>query len=958
MSAFLIEFNQNRKGIFTMSKKKKLKFFIDWKTGKKFVLVGGILLAIAGSSFISNQGNHVDAATGGQDTVVWEPGKALAHLKLTDGSTTSVSHLTRKSDGLTVYCIGLGVPLTNSSTSAQEDAMNEIWTKLSSENQAIINNISYLAHKQGSASNMDLYLGALLAEWKILHEGGAGKNDVSSIESFGDGNPNGSIEKVNKYRDDLISQAKKLVQKPSFTGTTIPLIMGVPKNISDTNGVLSNFPIIKNNTKGLSATVNGNNLKLQASFSTPLGTINNAIQMMNKSQETDYQPYVYSTDGDSSGGSSQSIFVGTDPSRLTMAMNVNVIGLGETTLLKHDADTNSTDTQGEAQLTGSVWGLYKAGTNTLVKYSDGQDGYPVTVTNGEKVDDKQVQLKLTDLNKGVGVKNLINNADYEWGEVKAPEGYELSTKRYKVHFDDKDKFDDKTSNYIDDVTALDRVLQFHFCFIKAQDVNGSYTGLNGRVFRLTPQGNTKGEPIEVTSGQSEDASGFINNGQVNFPKINFGDYLLEELPQDNDKLQLINPISVMTNTNKDKDGNITGYTVEFKDTVTQQVITTLDVPIAKTTDNNTMFKVNLGTLVDKPVTPVVPTIKTQAHSKDGDKIIQINEVSEKTPIYDIADFTNVLKGDQILSYVHRVVTDKDGKVTSDKLLQTLKYVADDETVKTQQHRFDTTVDTTKDFDIPDDSKVTYVFTENDFDASANPETDEPKAKHDDLKDQDQTLTVDKVTPSIDVEKANAKVPDAGNGNHTDKDNNVGVNDHDTEDTYFEVKPNAETKIFFRGTNNGTEPLTHIKVVDKTTNGSVNIKGMTFTYNDKKLSVNKDGEFELDGKLLVLQPKESVIGSGTIDALPEGELHGDKVTIDGIGVYSKKHVSDDDKWYGKVDEKPKSIVEKVAGSLPTTGEGKAALGISIFGVALLGLAAYLKRQWIVTTYRRVIGKIRK
>lgn len=941
-----------------MSKKKKLKFFIDWKTGKKFVLVGGILLAIAGSSFISNQGNHVDAATGGQDTVVWEPGKALAHLKLTDGSTTSVSHLTRKSDGLTVYCIGLGVPLTNSSTSAQEDAMNEIWTKLSSENQAIINNISYLAHKQGSASNMDLYLGAQLAESKILHEGGAGKNDVSSIESFGDGNPNGSIEKVNKYRDDLISQAKKLVQKPSFTGTTIPLIMGVPKNISDTNGVLSNFPIIKNNTKGLSATVNGNNLKLQASFSTPLGTINNAIQMMNKSQETDYQPFVYYTDGDSSGGSSQSIFVGTDPSRLTMAMNVNVIGLGETTLLKHDADTNSTDTQGEAQLTGSVWGLYKAGTNTLVKYSDGQDGYPVTVTNGEKVDDKQVQLKLTDLNKGVGVKNLINNADYEWGEVKAPEGYELSTKRYKVHFDDKDKFDDKTSNYIDDVTALDRVLQFHFCFIKAQDVNGSYTGLNGRVFRLTPQGNTKGEPIEVTSGQSEDASGFINNGQVNFPKINFGDYLLEELPQDNDKLQLINPISVMTNTNKDKDGNITGYTVEFKDTVTQQVITTLDVPIAKTTDNNTMFKVNLGTLVDKPVTPVVPTIKTQAHSKDGDKIIQINEVSEKTPIYDIADFTNVLKGDQILSYVHRVVTDKDGKVTSDKLLQTLKYVADDETVKTQQHRFDTTVDTTKDFDIPDDSKVTYVFTENDFDASANPETDEPKAKHDDLKDQDQTLTVDKVTPSIDVEKANAKVPDAGNGNHTDKDNNVGVNDHDTEDTYFEVKPNAETKIFFRGTNNGTEPLTHIKVVDKTTNGSVNIKGMTFTYNDKKLSVNKDGEFELDGKLLVLQPKESVIGSGTIDALPEGELHGDKVTIDGIGVYSKKHVSDDDKWYGKVDEKPKSIVEKVAGSLPTTGEGKAALGISIFGVALLGLAAYLKRQWIVTTYRRVIGKIRK
>lgn len=737
MSAFLIEFNQNRKEIFTMSKKKKLKFFIDWKTGKKFVLVGGILLAFAGSSFISNQGNHVDAATGGQDTVVWEPGKALAHLKLTDGSTTTVSHLTRKSDGLTVYCIGLGVPLANSSTSAQEDAMNEIWTKLSSENQAIINNISYLAHQQGSASNMDLYLGAQLAEWKVLHEGGAGKNDVSSIESFGDGNPNGSIEKVNKYRDDLISQAKKLVQKPSFSGTTVPLIMGVSKNISDSFGVLRNFPIIRNNTKGLTATVNGNNLKLQASFSTPLGTINNAIQMMNKSQETDYQPFVYSTDGDSSGGSSQSIFVGTDPSRLTMAMNVNVIGLGETTLLKHDADTNSTDTQGEAQLTGSVWGLYKAGSNTLVKYSDGQDGYPVTVKNGEKVDDKQVQLKLTDLNKGVGVKNLINNADYEWGEVKAPEGYELSTKRYKVHFDDKDKFDDKTSNYIDDVTALDRVLQFNFGFIKAQDVNGSYTGLNGRVFRLTPQGNTKGEPIEVTSGQSEDASGFINNGQVNFPNIKFGDYLLEELPQDNDKLQLINPISVTTNTNKDKDGNITGYTVEFKDTVTQQVITTLDVPITKTTDNNTMFKVNLGTLVDKPVTPVVATIKTKAHDKNNKQTLAEKEISKDTVMYDDVELTNAKAGQEQTSTLHRRVKDDSGKVKDDKVVATAKATFDDKVEKSQENTVETKVDTTKDTKLPDTESAEYVWTQE------IKQDGKVIAKHDDLDNQDETIYVPK-----------------------------------------------------------------------------------------------------------------------------------------------------------------------------------------------------------------------
>ncbi|KSU19408.1 cell wall surface anchor family protein [Lactococcus lactis subsp. lactis] len=824
--------------------------------------------------------------------------------------------------------------MESNTTQAQESKKNELFNKLTSEQKAVLNNVTYLGRKEGG---LEGYAEAQHATYLLLDEAGVSENQskdviVKSNTLLQD------AQKIKTGADKLIAQAKKLRKLPSFSGTTVELIQGVEKFVEDKNDVLSNFPYSKNNVSGLAEKVVGNRLSLKANISTPLGTYANALQFQNIDNGlsiNDLPYFVYSTDGDNTGKQSQSVIATRDPSRALAGLNVNIVGLGETTLLKQDADNKNTDTQGNAWLTGSVWGLYKAGTDTLVKYSDGQNGYPVTLTNGEKVDDKEVQLKLTDVAKGVGVKNLINNADYEWGELQAPEGYELSTKRYKVHFDASDKFNDKTSNYIDNVTATDRVLRFNFGYIKAQDVNGSLTGLNGRTFRLTPQGETKGDPVEVTSTQSEDASGFTNNGQVNFSNIVFGNYLLEELPQDNDKLQLINPIAVTTTTSKDKDGKITGYTVEFKDTVTKQVITTLNVPMSKITDNNTMFKVNLGTLVDKPVTPVVPTIKTQAHSKDGDKIIQINEVSEKTEMFDIADFTNVVKGDQILSYLHRVVTDKFGKVTEDKIVQTLKHVADDETVKTQQHRFDTTQDTTKDFDLPDGSKVTYVFTEKDFDGEANPETDEPKAKHDDLKDQDQTLTVEKVTPSIDIEKANAKVPDAGNGNHTDKDNNIGVNDHDTEDTYFEVKAGDKTEIFFRGTNNGTEPLTHIKVVDKTTNGSVNIKGMSFTFNKKKLTVNKDGEFELDGKLLVLQPKESIIGSGTLDALPNGELHGDKVTIDGIGVYSKKHVSDDDKWYGKVE----TPIQKVANIyLPKAGDAKSmmtALGAWLITLALVG-----------------------
>lgn len=925
-----------------MGKTKKTKSLFGLKKHKRLFLFGAILLTVVGLGFVSVHNRTEAVASSPQSTypdppkdthVNYKDNASLLHLILEDGSTESLTYL-YLDDNTPVFCVGLGIPLASESVTAQADATNQLFAKLTSEQKAIVNNVAFQARQKG---NMEGYAQGRLGIYYLMDQYGVAKHKPVELKAV-EGSELQDMQKIKDGANAMIKEAQKMRQLPSFSGTTVEVVQGVTKTVKDSNEVLSRFPYLKVFTDGLTAKVDGNNLNLKAGITSKLGSTNNAVQLKNLDNgiPDNYIPwFIFSTGGDSTGNSSQSVLATQDPSQAKATLNVNIVGLGETTLLKQDADNKNTDTQGNAWLTGSVWGLYKAGTDTLVKYSDGQNGYPVTLTNGEKADDKEVQLKLTDVAKGVGVKNLINNADYEWGELQAPEGYELSTKRYKVHFDASDKFNDKTSNYIDNVTATDRVLRFNFGYIKAQDVNGSLTGLNGRTFRLTPQGETKGDPVEVTSTQSEDASGFTNNGQVNFSNIVFGNYLLEELPQDNDKLQLINPIAVTTTTSKDKDGKITGYTVEFKDTVTKQVITTLNVPMSKITDNNTMFKVNLGTLVDKPVTPVVPTIKTQAHSKDGDKIIQINEVSEKTPIYDIADFTNVLKGDQILSYVHRRIIDKDGKVTSDKLLQTLKYVADDETVKTQQHRFDTTVDTTKDFDIPDGSKVTYVFTENDFDASANPETDEPKAKHDDLKDQDQTLTVEKVTPSIDIEKANAKVPDAGNGNHTDKDNNVGVNDHDTEDTYFEVKAGDKTEIFFRGTNNGTEPLTHIKVVDKTTNGSVNIKGMSFTFNKKKLTVNKDGEFELDGKLLVLQPKESIIGSGTLDALPNGELHGDKVTIDGIGVYSKKHVSDDDKWYGKVE----TPIQKVANIyLPKAGDAKSmmtALGAWLITIALVG-----------------------
>ncbi|WP_255217715.1 SpaA isopeptide-forming pilin-related protein [Lactococcus lactis] len=846
-------------------------------------------------------------------------------------------------DGTPAWCLGLGVPLPNNTTQAQLDSTNAILQALSDEQTAVLNNVDYLAQKDGS---LLAYAQAQHATYMLLDEAGVSINQTKDLV-IKDNTLLHDANAIKTGATDLINQAKKMRELPSFNGTTVDLIQGVEKTLTDSKAVLPNFPNFKNNLKVLTESVSGNDLKLKADISTKIGLNSNALQYWNLASYDNLPYYVYSTDGDSTGKSSQSVIASQDPSMATGALNVRIIGLGEATLTKADADTGNGDTQGSAQLKGAVFGLFNKSDNSPVKWSAGQNGYPIALTAGIKADNTNISIKLGDDLKA-GVKNLNNSKEYYWKETAAPEGYSLSTEKYEVKFDSSSKFDDKTSNYIDNDKATDKVLDFNFGFIKAQDVNGSLTGLNGRTFRYTPTGDTKGKPIEVTSGANEDSSGVTNNGQVNFSKIPFGNGLLEELPQKDDKLQLINPISIITTTNKDKEGNITSYTVTFTDTVTKQVITTLNVSLDKVTDNSTMFKVNLGTLVDKPVTPVVPTIKTKAHTKDGDQKIEVSEISKETPVYDKVMLTNAEKGDQMVASLHRTVTDKDGKVTESKVLRTLDFTIDDETVISQEKQIESTVDTTKDLEVPDGSVVTYVWTEDLYDVGTNPKTDEPEAKHDDLKDQDQTLTVEKVTPSIDIEKANDKVPDAGNGNHTDKDNNVGVNDHDTEDTYFEVKENAKTKIFFRGNNNGTEPLTHVKVVDKTTNGKVDVKGITYTYNGKKLTINKDGEFELDGKLLVLNPKESIIGSGELGALPSGELHGDKATITGIGVYSKKPVGDDDKWYGKVVKvTPTSTPTTPKGVLPTTGsdtgDAIAYVGMAVLLSAIGGAVYYMKKK---------------
>lgn len=205
-------------------------------------------------------------------------------------------------------------------------------------------------------------------------------------------------------------------------------------------------------------------------------------------------------------------------------------------------------------------------------------------------------------------------------------------------------------------------------------------------------------------------------------------------------------------------------------------------------------------------------------------------------------------------------------------------------------------------------------------------------------------------PSIDIEKADTKMPESGEGNHKDKPNNAGENDHDTEDTAKELEENKATDILMKGKNNGTEPLSHIKVVDKTIAGQVDVKNIKWTYKGKPLKVNKDGELTTeDGKLLILNPGETIEGRGTLEGLAAGDVHGDNVSIEGEGTRSGKKVGDDDNWYGKV--KPKTLIEKSKDVLPKTGEEKALWSFAGLGMLLVALAVW-QREKLKTVFNKI------
>ena len=839
-------------------------------------------------------------------------------VKWSNGHEASANFM--EVNGATTFCLEPFVDVFNgayATRAGQSEAVYKLWNEMTEYQRNLINNITYIGEVNNAEADKNINLATQFAMWLVE----AGQNEVSGLlpkvsevdtsklnnvvgghKITGLESTGADINKVIDHATVILKQAVASSKNPDFNPNPLTVIAGSSATATDKAGVIAGnaggyglpFDNI-NPSDGLSATRKGNTLEVSA---TPKAIGKEGSVELWNNQNRDFAPsYIYGTINPD-GKVGQTLFATSDPATLEGNLKVKTIGLGEATLLKQDADTGSTETQGAGHLENSEWGLFYKSSGKPVTWKDGNEGYPITAVAGEKVAGDNIVLRMTDVSKGVKLKNLNFSDKVYWQETKAPEGYELSTKKYDVEFDEKDKYNSDTKNYVEEATAKDRVARFGFGFSKVQDVNGSLTGLNGAVFEAKPINDTKGEPVEVTSSAETDSNGVTTNGIVRFKDIVFGDHLVTEIKTP-DGLQPINPFTITHTTNRDKDGNITSYTFVFKDTVTGQIISTNDVDVSHMTDNNIMFNLNLGTFTDKPEEKPTPTITTTAKDKaDGDKTLGVGQAQ-------VTDMVQVSNLEPLTEY------DLEGKVV----------YTDSGKVRKDENGKETT------------SEKSFTTDEN---GSASVQLDFPVINT--VKDQNKDYTV---TELVTDEEGNKVVEENNYKDNPSQTVKVDEADGHTEVQDKEITPETTTvtdKFFYEGLAKGdTYTVKITQAYDHNLKKVIDVDG-SLTFKAEDTSCTVEVPVKVDAKQY----------AGHKIIFYEDAWHGEKPNEEEPPLISH-HNKDDEKetFTVKKPETPKKETPKTPDTpksiLPSTGEEKALWSIAGLGMLLLGLAVWQREK---------------
>ncbi|MBQ3474882.1 MAG: Cys-Gln thioester bond-forming surface protein [Bacilli bacterium] len=284
-------------------------------------------------------------------------------------------------DGEVAYCIEPGIP---EGTPMQQGNWSN--TGLSDSLRERVSLLAYYGYTYPNHQTLKYRAAAQGMIWATI----LGNNTTVnfSTERYGAGTP----LDISAEKNEIERLIANHYTKPSFNAQSYTLQVGQSITLTDTNNVLSNYDI---SVSGASYSVNGNNLTITP---TTNGTI--TLTMTKKMPYQDNFKIFY-------GDGIQNMIVSgrTDPviARIQVKSYYGSVEINK-------SDNETTTAQGQATLSGAVYGVYKTDGTLVTKITTNENGYARS-------------------------NEVLSYGSYYLQEITASEGYYLDNTKYD--FDSK-----------------------------------------------------------------------------------------------------------------------------------------------------------------------------------------------------------------------------------------------------------------------------------------------------------------------------------------------------------------------------------------------------------------------------------------------------------------------------------------------------------------------------------------
>jgi hypothetical protein len=166
---------------------------------------------------------------------------------------------------------------------------------------------------------------------------------------------------------------------------------------------------------------------------------------------------------------------------------------------------------------------------------------------------------------------------------------------------------------------------------------------------------------------------------------------------------------------------------------------------------------------------------------------------------------------------------------------------------------------------------------------------------------------------IDVEKASGGYPAAGFGSGMDGTDNIGTDavfDADIPETAVQLWAGVDETVFFTVTNVGADALTDLAIADKTLKGAkIALDAASFRLNGDPIRVDQgdDGAIR-SGEGFLFKSGDTITFTGVLPGGDGDSLHGDSVTVTGVGVSTGDKVHDHDDWWARTSGTPAPAID--------------------------------------------------